>query len=151
MNFELSDEQRMIRDMVSDFAEEVIKPRAIEIDKTGEFTSDIFKKMGELGFMRLPFSEKYGESGGDTVSYILAVEEIGERSSSTDLRYAAEIYLGASTLYYFGTEKQKEIFLKPLINGNALGTFGLTEPNTGSNASGTRTTAVLKKDEYVIN
>src|SRR5699024_7886696 len=100
MNFELSDEQRMIRDMVSDFAEEVIKPRAIEIDKTGEFPSDIFKKMGELGFMGLPFSEKYGGSGGDTLSYILAVEEIGKRCGSTGLSYAAAVSLGASPLYY---------------------------------------------------
>src|SRR5699024_10050848 len=151
MNFELSDEQRMIRDMVSDFAEEVIKPRAIEIDKTGEFPSDIFKKMGELGFMGLPFSEKYGGSGGDTLSYILAVEEIGKRCGSTGLSYAAAVSLGASPLYYFGTEEQKEKFLKPLINGNALGSFGLTEPNAGSDAGGTRTTAVLENDEYVIN
>ena len=151
MNFELSDEQRMIREMVSDFAEEVIKPRAIEIDKTGEFPSDIFKKMGELGFMGLPFSETYGGSGGDTLSYILAVEEIGKRCGSTGLSYAAAVSLGASTLYYFGTGAQKEKFLKPLLNGSALGSFGLTEPNAGSDAGGTRTTAVLENDEYVIN
>ncbi|HIS28536.1 MAG TPA: acyl-CoA dehydrogenase family protein [Candidatus Avamphibacillus intestinigallinarum] len=151
MNFELSDEQRMIREMVSDFAEEVIKPRAIEIDKTGEFPSDIFKKMGELGFMGLPFSETYGGSGGDTLSYILAVEEIGKRCGSTGLSYAAAVSLGASPLYYFGTEAQKEKFLKPLLNGSALGSFGLTEPNAGSDAGGTRTTAVLENDEYVIN
>ena len=151
MNFELSDEQRMIREMVSDFAEEVIKPRAIEIDKTGEFPSDIFKKMGELGFMGLPFSETYGGSGGDTLSYILAVEEIGKRCGSTGLSYAAAVSLGASPLYYFGTEAQKEKFLKPLLNGSALGSFGLTEPNAGSDAGGTRTTAVLENDEDVIN
>src|SRR5699024_1823352 len=138
MNFELSDEQRMRREMVSDIAEEVIKPRAIEIDKTGEFPSDIFKQMGELVFMDRPVSETYGGSGGDTLSYILAVEEIGKRCGSTGLSYAAAVSLGASPLYYFGTEAQKEKFLKPLLNGSALGSFGLTEPNAGSDAGGTR-------------
>src|SRR5699024_5895270 len=86
-----------------------------------------------------------------TLSYILAVEEIGKRCGSTGLSYAAAVSLGASPLYYFGTEAQKEKFLKPLLNGSALGSFGLTEPNAGSDAGGTRTTAVLENDEYVIN
>src|SRR5699024_12272577 len=89
----------------------------------------------------------YGGSGGDTLSYILAVEEIGKRCGSTGLSYAAAVSLGASPLYYFGTEAQKEKFLKPLLNGSALGSFGLTEPNAGSDAGGTRTTAVLAYDE----
>ncbi|GGN59561.1 MULTISPECIES: acyl-CoA dehydrogenase family protein [Oceanobacillus] len=151
MNFELTKEQEMIRKMVRDFAEEVIRPRAIEIDTKAEFPEDIFKQIGELGLLGLPFPEEYGGSGGDTVSYALAVEEIGRVCGSTGLSYAAAVSLGASPLYYFGTDEQKEKFLKPLAEGKALGSFGLTEPNAGSDAGGTMTTAVLEGDNYVIN
>ncbi|MCG5105145.1 acyl-CoA dehydrogenase family protein [Oceanobacillus alkalisoli] len=151
MNFELSKEQVMIRKMVRDFAEEVIRPRAIEIDTKAEFPEDIFKQIGELGLLGIPFPEKHGGSGGDTVSYALAVEEIGRVCGSTGLSYAAAVSLGASPLYYFGTDEQKEKFLKPLAEGKALGSFGLTEPNAGSDAGGTMTTAVLEGENYVIN
>lgn len=151
MNFELTKEQSMIKKMVRDFAEEVIKPRAIEIDKEAKFPVDIFEKMGELGFMGIPFPEEYGGSGGDTLSYALAVEEIGRVCGSTGLSYAAAVSLGASPIFYFGTEEQKEKFLKPLAQGQALGSFGLTEPNAGSDAGGTKTTAIIEGDEYVIN
>src|SRR5699024_1654007 len=92
-----------------------------------------------------------GGSGGDTLSYILAVEEVGKHCGSTGLSYAAAVSLGASQLYYFGTEAQKEKFLTPLLNGSALGSFGLTERNPGSDAARTRTAVVLENDEYVIN
>src|SRR5690625_1273560 len=151
MNFELTNEQKMIRDMVRDFANTVIKPRAIEIDKTGEFPIDIFEQMGELGLLGLPFSKEYGGSDGDTISYALAVEEISKVCASTGLSYAAAVSLGASPIYAFGTKEQKEKFLKPLAEGKALGSFGLTEPNAGSDAGGTRTTAVLEGDEFIIN
>lgn len=151
MNFELTKEQTMIKKMVRDFAEEVIRPRAIEIDTKAEFPEDIFKQIGELGLLGIPFSEEYGGSGGDTLSYALAVEEIARVCGSTGLSYAAAVSLGASPLYYFGTEEQKEEFLKPLAEGKELGSFGLTEPNAGSDAGGTRTTAVADGDDYVIN
>lgn len=151
MNFELTKEQAMIKKMVRDFAESVIRPRAIEIDTTAAFPIDIFEQMGELGLLGIPFPEEYGGSGGDTLSYALAVEEIGRICGSTGLSYAAAVSLGASPIYYFGTEEQKQQFLTPLAEGKALGAFGLTEPNAGSDAGGTKTTAVKENDEFVIN
>ncbi len=151
MDFSFTKEQEMIRDMVRDFAQNVIKPRAIEIDKKAEFPKDIFDQMGELGLLGLPFPEEYGGSNADTISYALAVEEIGKVCGSTGLSYAAAVSLGASPIHMFGTEKQKQEFLTPLAEGKALGSFGLTEPNAGSDAGGTKTTAVLDGDEFVIN
>ncbi|WP_181348529.1 acyl-CoA dehydrogenase [Thalassobacillus sp. CUG 92003] len=151
MNFELTKEQEMTRKMVRDFAVETIQPRAIDIDKNGEFPEDIFKEMGKLGLLGIPFPEEYGGAGGDTVTYALAAEEIGRVCGSTGLSYAAAVSLGASPLYYFGTEEQKQEYLVPLAKGEALGSFGLTEPNAGSDAGGTKTTAKLEGDHYVIN
>ncbi|WP_340001964.1 acyl-CoA dehydrogenase family protein [Oceanobacillus sp. FSL K6-0127] len=151
MNFELTKEQAIIKKMVRDFAEEVIRPRAVEIDTKAEFPSDIFDQMGELGLLGIPFPDEYGGSGGDTVSYALAVEEIGRVCGSTGLSYAAAVSLGASPLYYFGTDEQKETYLKPLASGKALGSFGLTEPNAGSDAGGTKTTAIIDGEDYIIN
>src|SRR5690625_109204 len=107
--------------------------------------------MGKLVFMVIPFPEEYGGAGGDTISYALAVEEIGRVCGSTGLSYAAAVSLGASPLQMFGTNEQKEKYLIPLASGEALGAFGLTEPNAGSDAGGTKTTAKLDGDEYVIN
>src|SRR5690625_1462438 len=151
MNFELSKEQKMVQEMVRNFATEVIQPRAIEIDAEAQFPKDIFDQMGELGLMGIPFPEKYGGSGGDTVSYAIAVEEIGRVCGSTGLSYAAAVSLGASPIFYFGTKEQKQKFLTQKAEGKTLGAFGLTEPNAGSDAGGTKTTAVLKDDKYVIN
>ncbi|MGP4075209.1 acyl-CoA dehydrogenase [Halobacillus sp. K22] len=151
MNFELTKEQEMTRKMVRDFAEEVIHPRAVDIDTKAEFPEDIFKEMGKLGLLGIPFPEEYGGSGGDTVTYALAVEEIGRVCGSTGLSYAAAVSLGASPIYYFGTEAQKQEYLVPLAKGDALASFGLTEPNAGSDAGGTKTRAELKGDHYVIN
>src|SRR5690625_4092791 len=134
MHFDLTNEQKMIRDMVKDFAENVIQPRAIEIDTEALFPVDIFKQMGELGLMGIPFPDKYGGSNGDTISYALAVEEIGKVCASTGLSYAAAVSLGASPIYMFGTQVQKETYLTPLAEGKSLGAFGLTEPNAGSDA-----------------
>lgn len=151
MDFTLTKEQQLVRDMVRDFAEKEIKPKAIHVDRTGEFPMETFQMMGELGLLGIPFPEKYGGSGGDTVSYAIAVEEIGKACGSTGLSYAAAVSLGASPIYYFGTEEQKQKFLVPLAKGEALGSFGLTEPGAGSDAGGTRTKAELDGDEYVIN
>ncbi|MFN7251329.1 MAG: acyl-CoA dehydrogenase [Anaerobacillus sp.] len=151
MNFELTKEQQMIKEMVRDFAKKEIAPFAIELDKTERFPIETFMKMGELGLLGIPFPEEYGGSGGDTISYILAVEEIGKACGSTGLSYAAAISLGASPLFYFGTEEQKREHLVPLASGKSLGAFGLTEPNAGSDAGGTQTKAVVDGDDFVIN
>ncbi|MCA1023181.1 acyl-CoA dehydrogenase [Halobacillus litoralis] len=151
MNFELTKEQEMTRKMVRDFANNVIAPRAVDIDRHAEFPKDIFDEMGRLGLLGIPFPEEYGGSGGDTVTYALAVEEIGRVCGSTGLSYAAAVSLGASPIYYFGTEEQKQEYLIPLTKGEGLASFGLTEPNAGSDAGGTKTRAELTGDHYVIN
>ncbi|MCZ0756361.1 acyl-CoA dehydrogenase [Anoxybacillus sp. J5B_2022] len=151
MNLELTKEQQMIKEMVREFAEKEIAPNAAKWDEEAYFPVDVFKKMGELGLLGIPFPEQYGGSGGDTISYAIAVEEIGRACGGTGLSYAAAVSLGASPIYYFGTEEQKQKWLVPMAKGETLGAFGLTEPNAGSDAGGTRTKAVLDGDEYVIN
>lgn len=151
MNFELTKEQRMIRDMVRDFAKAEIEPYARELDETHSFRKESFEKMGELGLLGIPFPEEYGGAGGDIVSYALAVEEIGRACGGTGLSYAAAVSLGATPFYNFGTEEQKQEFLVPMAQGKTLGAFGLTEPNAGSDAGGTRTRAYIDGDEWVIN
>lgn len=141
----------MIQEMVRDFAEKEIAPKAIYYDRTGGFPYETFQKMGELGLLGIPFPEEYGGSGGDTLSYALAVEEIGRACGGTGLSYAATISLGASPIYYFGTEEQKQTYLIPMASGKTLGAFGLTEPNAGSDAGGTQTKAILDGDEYIIS
>ncbi|MFD2171076.1 acyl-CoA dehydrogenase [Tumebacillus lipolyticus] len=151
MNFDLTQDQLMIRNTVRDFAEAEIKPNAEHVDKTGEFPFDTFMKMGELGLLGLPISEEYGGAGADTISYALAVEEVGRACGSHGLSYAAAVSLGCNPFDAFGTEEQKQKWLVPLAEGKILGAFGLTEPNAGSDASGTQTTAVLDGDEWVVN
>ncbi|KYC67392.1 acyl-CoA dehydrogenase family protein [Heyndrickxia coagulans] len=151
MDFELSKEQIMLQEMVRDFAEKEIEPYAREVDETGKMRMETFQKLGNLGLLGIPFPEKYGGAGGDTISYCIAVEEIGKACGGTGLSYAANTSLGASPIYYFGTEAQKQKWLVPMAKGEALGAFGLTEPNAGSDAGGTRTKAVLDGDEWVIS
>ncbi|MDM5294841.1 acyl-CoA dehydrogenase family protein [Peribacillus simplex] len=151
MDFSLTKEQQMIKEMVREFAEKEIKPIAIELDAKSMFAEDAFKKMGKLGLLGIPFPEEYGGSGGDTISYAIAVEEVGKACGGTGLSYAAAVSLGASPIYYFGTEEQKQKYLVPITTGETLAAFGLTEPNAGSDAGGTKTTAILEGDEYVIN
>lgn len=151
MNFELTQEQSMIQRMVRDFADGEIAPKAAEVDRTGRFPIETFRKMGELGLMGLPIAEEYGGAGADTISYALAVEEVGRACGSTGLSYAAHVSLGCGPLYYFGTEAQKHEFLTPLASGEALGSFGLTEPEAGSDAGATQTRAVRDGEDYVIN
>jgi butyryl-CoA dehydrogenase len=151
MNFELNEEQRLVRDMVHDFAQNEIAPRAAEVDKTEEFPADNIQKMAELGLLGLPYPEKYGGGGGDYLSYAIAVEEIARACGSTALIYAAHVSLGCAPLYDFGTEEQKQRWLPQLCSGRGLGAFGLTEPEAGSDAGATRTTAVRDGDDYVLN
>ena len=151
MNFELTEEQKMIRDMVRDFAENEIAPIAAEIDEEERFPKEIFKKMGELGLLSLPWPPKYGGAGADFVSFALAVEEISYASGSIGLPYEAHVSLASAPIYLFGTEEQKERYLVPLVKGEYIGAFGLTEPEAGSDAGATKTTALLDGDHWVIN
>ncbi len=151
MDFELSEEQRMIRDTVREFAQAEVAPRARDVDETGRFPRENFERMAALGLMGLPIPEKYGGAGADTLSYALAVEEISAACGSTGLTYAAHVSLVCSPLYYFGTEAQKQKYLVPLAQGEHFGAFGLTEPQSGSDAAGLRTTAVREGDNWVIN
>lgn len=151
MNFELTQDQKMIRDNVREFARSEIAPKAAEIDRTGQFPEDIVKKMADLDLMGLPFSEEYGGAGADHTSYYLALEEIARVCGSTALTYEAHICLGCMPVNLFGTREQKQKYLAPLCRGEALGSFGLTEPNAGSDAGGTQTTAVLSDGQWIIN
>jgi alkylation response protein AidB-like acyl-CoA dehydrogenase len=151
MHFELNEEQRMVRDMVHDFAQAEIAPRAAQVDKTEEFPADNIRKMAELGLLGLPYPEEYGGGGGDYVSYAIAVEEIARACGSTALIYAAHVSLGCGPICYFGTEAQKQKWLPVLCSGQGLGAFGLTEPEAGSDAGATRTLAVRDGKDYVLN
>ena len=151
MNFDLSDDQRAIQTLCREFAHDEVKPRAEEMDAKAEFPYDLVKKMAELGLMGLPFPEKYGGAGADTISYALAVMEISRADASTGITLAAHVSLGATPFHLFGTEAQKERYLVPLARGEMLWGFGLTEPQAGSDAGGTRTRAELRDGEWVIN
>jgi butyryl-CoA dehydrogenase len=151
MDFRLNEEQRLVRDMVRDFAQGELATRAAEIDKTEEFPAENLAKMAELGLLGLPYPEEYGGGGGDYVSYAIAVEEVARACGSTALIYAAHVSLGCGPIYNFGTEDQKEKWLPHLCSGQGLGAFGLTEPEAGSDAGATRTTAVRDGDHYLLN
>jgi butyryl-CoA dehydrogenase len=151
MDFELGEEQRLVRDMVHDFAQREIAPRAAEVDKSEEFPADNLRQMAELGLLGLPYPEEYGGGGGDYLSYAIAVEEIARACGSTALIYAAHVSLGCGPIYYFGTEAQKQKWLPHLCSGRGLGAFGLTEPEAGSDAGATRTVATRDGDHYVLN
>ncbi len=151
MHFELNEEQRLVRDMVRDFAQQELAPRAAQVDKSEEFPAENIRKMAELGLLGLPYPEKYGGGGGDYLSYAIAVEEVARACGSTALIYAAHVSLGCGPIYYFGTEEQKQRWLPHLCSGKGLGAFGLTEPEAGSDAGSTRTIAVRDGDSYVLN
>ena len=151
MDFELSDEQKLIRETVRDFAEREIKPKAKELDEKGEFSIDLTKKIGELGLFGMNLPEKYGGQGLDTLSYIIAVEELARVDGSHAATLAAHNSLGIYPLYGYGTEEQKMNYLPQLCTGEALWSFGLTEPGAGSDSRGSKTTAVLDNNEWVIN
>ncbi|MBS4215624.1 MULTISPECIES: acyl-CoA dehydrogenase [Neobacillus] len=151
MNFDLTSEQQMIKKTIHQFAEEEVAPDAIERDRTKQFPTDVFKKMAEMGMMGLPFPEEYGGGGADTVSFAIVVEELSRVCGSTGITYSAHISLGGAPLNLFGTEEQKETYLRPICTGESLGAFGLTEPNAGSDAGGTKTTAKETEGQFVIN
>ncbi len=151
MNFDLTEEQRAIQSLCREFARDEVAPQAERNDREERFPYELVKKMGELGLMGLPFPERYGGAGADTVSYALAVMEIARADASTAITLAAHVSLGASPFFLFGSERQKEEFLVPLARGERLWGFGLTEPDAGSDAGGTRTRAELRDGRWVIN
>lgn len=151
MNYDLTQEQRMLKNMMREFSDEVVAPGADERDKTKQFPVEVFRKMAELNLMGLPFPEEYGGAGADSLSFAIVVEELSRACGSTGITYSAHISLGGAPLSLFGTEEQKQKYLTKICTGESFGAFGLTEPNAGSDAGGTRTSAVLEGNEWVIN
>lgn len=152
MNFELNEEQNLIREMVRNFAETEIAPSARERDEEERFDRALmFDKLAELGLTGIVFPEKYGGGDADYISYAIAVEELSRVCASTGVTLSAHLSLCANPIYLFGTEDQKEQFLVPLARGKKLGAFGLTEPSAGSDAGGTKTTAVRDGEEWILN
>jgi short-chain 2-methylacyl-CoA dehydrogenase len=151
MHFDLTDEQRAIRQLARDFAEGEVKPVAEELDKEKRFPYEIVRKLGELGLMGIPYPEEYGGGGADNLSYALAIEELTRVDSSVAITVAAHTSLGTWPVYAFGSDKQKDEWMPRLCRGERLGAFGLTEPEAGSDAGNTRTKAIREDGHWVIN
>jgi butyryl-CoA dehydrogenase len=147
----LTEEQLMIQETARKFADSELKPIAEEIDKKMEYPVEMFKKMGEVGFMGLMVPAEYGGTGTDTVSYAIVIEELARACASSALGVAAHNSLACGPIALMGTEEQKQKFLPELATGEAIGAFCLTEPHCGSDASAIKTTAVLKGDKYILN
>jgi alkylation response protein AidB-like acyl-CoA dehydrogenase len=151
VDFELSDEQKLLRDTVREFALAEVKPVAEELDRTKSFPYEIVSKLGGLGLMGIPFPQEYGGGGADTLSYVLAVEELARIDSSVCITMAAHTSLGTMPIYLWGSDEQKDEWLPKLCSGERLASFGLTEPEAGSDAGNVRTTAKLDGGEWVVN
>lgn len=151
MNFKTTQTQEEFRQKIRKFAEEEVKPYAIMLDKNNEFPTEAVKKLGELGLMGIPYPAAYGGAGLDVLSYAIAVEELARVDGGTGVILSAHVSLGSWPIFAFGTEEQKQKYLMPLAKGEKIGAFGLTEPNAGSDAGGTETTAVLQGDFYLLN
>jgi len=151
MNFDLSAEHDAFREMVRSFAEAEIGPHAARWDEDHHFPVDVVMKMGDLGLFGLVFPEEWGGGGGDFVSLCIAIEEIGRIDQSLGITLSAGVGLGANPIFRFGDDDQRQQWLPDLVAGRALGAFGLTEPDAGSDAAATRTRARLDGDEWVIN
>jgi butyryl-CoA dehydrogenase len=148
---EFSEEHQLVRNMVREFARNEIAPIAIEIDENERFPHETFKKMAELNLLGMPFEEKYGGAGFDNISYTIALEELARVCASTALSFSAHVSLAATPIADYGTEEQKNKYLVPLASGKKLGSFGLTEPTSGSDAAGMKTIAVKEGDHYKLN
>ncbi|MFK2825641.1 acyl-CoA dehydrogenase [Bacillus sp. B190/17] len=151
MNFQLTEEHEMIRKMVRDFAKNEVEPTAAERDEEERFDMEIFRKMAELGLTGIPWPEEYGGIGSDYLAYCIAVEELSRVCASTGVTLSAHTSLAGWPVYKFGTEEQKQKYLTPMAQGEKIGAYGLTEPGSGSDAGGMRTTARLEGDEYILN
>ncbi len=151
MDFELTSEQQAIRDTCRDFAREVVAPAAEELDRNHKFGYDIVRQMGELGLFGLPFGEDVGGAGADFLSLCLAIEEISRADAGVGITLEAAVCLGSAPIYEFGTAAQKERWLPELVSGRRLWSFGLTEPEAGSDAGATKTRAEARDGKWVIN
>jgi short/branched chain acyl-CoA dehydrogenase len=151
VNFELSDEQRLLRDTVREFARQEVRPVAEELDREKRFPYEIVAKLGGLGLMGIPFPQEYGGGGADTLSYVLAIEELTRIDSSVAITVAAHTSLGTMPIHLWGSDEQKDEWLPRLCSGERLASFGLTEPEAGSDAGNVRTTARLEDGEWVVN
>jgi short/branched chain acyl-CoA dehydrogenase len=151
MDFDFTDEQRLLRDTVRDFARNEVAPVAEELDRTKAFPYELVAKMGELGLMGIPFPEEYGGGGADTLTYALAVEELARVDSSVCITMAAHTSLGTMPIWLWGSDEQKSEWMPVLASGQKLAAFGLTEPEAGSDAGNVRTSAKLDGDEWVID
>ena len=151
MDFSLSKEHEMARNLYREFAQKEVKPLAQEVDETEQFPKETVAKMQKLGFLSIPMPKEYGGQGCDTLCYAMCVEELSKVCATTGVIVSAHTSLCAEPIRKWGTEEQKQKYLVPLCNGTKLGAFGLTEPGAGTDASGQQTKAVLDGDEYVIN
>lgn len=151
MNFNLSEEHEMIRKMVRDFAENEVAPTAAERDEEERFDMELFHKMAELGLTGIPWPEEYGGIGSDYLAYVIAVEELSRVCASTGVTLSAHTSLAGWPVYKFGSEEQKQKYLRPMAEGTKIGAYGLTEPASGSDAGAMKTTAKLDGDDYVLN
>lgn len=151
MNFRLSDEHTMIRKLVRDFAKKEVEPTAAERDENERFEVEIFEKMAMLGLTGIPWPEKYGGIGSDYLAYCIAVEELSRVCASTGVTLSAHTSLASWPIYAFGTEKQKQQYLRPMAEGKKIGAYGLTESESGSDAASMKTTARINGNHYVLN
>ncbi|PLS18367.1 acyl-CoA dehydrogenase [Bacillus sp. M6-12] len=151
MQFKLSEEHEMIRKMVRDFARNEVAPTAAERDEEERFDREIFDKMAELGLTGIPWPEEYGGIGSDYLAYCIAIEELSRVCASTGVTLSAHTSLAGWPIYKFGSEEQKQKYLRPMAEGKTIGAYGLTEPGSGSDAGGMRTTAKLDGDHYILN
>jgi short-chain 2-methylacyl-CoA dehydrogenase len=151
MHFDLPDDHRLLQQTVRDFAAQEVAPVAEELDREKRFPYEIVAKMGELGWMGIPFPEEVGGAGGTTLQYALAVEELTRADSSVAITMCAHTSLGTQPIYLFGSQEQKDALLPDLCSGAKLGAFGLTEPEAGSDAGNVRTRAALEDGEWVVN
>lgn len=151
MAYQLTEEQQMIRAMVKEFAREQLLPTAAQRDITGEFPADNLKKMGELGLMGMTVPPEYNGAGADTVSYSVALQEIGYACAATAVIMSVHNSVACGPVYLFGSDYLKETYLKPLASGEKIGSFALTEPGAGSDPAGQKTKAVKEGNSYIIN
>ncbi|MGF9769038.1 acyl-CoA dehydrogenase AcdA [Bacillus albus] len=151
MHFKLSEEHEMIRKMVRDFAKNEVAPTAAERDEEERFDRVIFDQMAELGLTGIPWPEEYGGIGSDYLAYVIAVEELSRVCASTGVTLSAHTSLAGWPIFKFGTEEQKQTFLRPMAEGKKIGAYGLTEPGSGSDAGGMKTIAKRDGDHYVLN
>ncbi|MBJ8055242.1 acyl-CoA dehydrogenase AcdA [Bacillus cereus] len=151
MHFKLSEEHEMIRKMVRDFARNEVAPTAAERDEEERFDRALFNQMAELGLTGIPWPEEYGGIGSDYLAYVIAIEELSRVCASTGVTLSAHTSLAGWPIFKFGTEEQKQKFLRPMAEGKKIGAYGLTEPSSGSDAGGMRTTAKRDGDHYILN